>query len=128
MRPPFTAIDEYPTPTVSTCHSNLGPSSGHSLSRPVSRLMPSRFGPRHCGQSPGSEGTCAKAGKVASSSTTADNSGKRMAGSNLGENNRREQQAGFGPHVIVSDGPPGFKRLPCGLIFQHSVRHGGDVV
>mgnify|MGYP000938772608 CR=1 FL=1 len=29
-----------------------GPSFGHSLRRPLSRLMPSRFGPRHCGQSP----------------------------------------------------------------------------
>src|SRR5436190_6432769 len=34
-----------------TCHSSLGPSFGHSLSRPVSLETPSRCGPRHCGQS-----------------------------------------------------------------------------
>src|SRR5215831_17634889 len=32
-------------------HSCFGPSLGHALSRPVSLEMPSRFGPRHCGQS-----------------------------------------------------------------------------
>src|ERR1043166_4207016 len=31
--------------------SNFGPPGGHSLSSPVSLLRPSRFGPRHCGQS-----------------------------------------------------------------------------
>src|SRR5262245_18434192 len=32
-------------------HSCFGPSLGTALSRPVSLEMPSRFGPRHCGQS-----------------------------------------------------------------------------
>jgi hypothetical protein len=34
-----------------TFHNSLGPLAGHSLSRPVSVERPSRFGPRHCGQS-----------------------------------------------------------------------------
>src|SRR5947209_8879842 len=33
------------------CQSNFGPSLGHSLSKPVSREIPFRRGPRHCGQS-----------------------------------------------------------------------------
>src|SRR5262245_38283272 len=33
------------------CHNSFGPVFGHSLSKPVSREIPSRFGPRHCGQS-----------------------------------------------------------------------------
>src|SRR5260370_15256858 len=32
-------------------HSSLGPSLGHSLSRPLSCEIPLRPGPRHCGQS-----------------------------------------------------------------------------
>src|SRR5688500_14578697 len=34
-----------------TCHTNFGPSFGHSFSNPVSLEMPLRSGPRHCGQS-----------------------------------------------------------------------------
>src|SRR5262245_6262922 len=34
-----------------TCQSNLGPSFGHCLRRPLSCDIPSRCGPRHCGQS-----------------------------------------------------------------------------
>src|SRR6185369_3673687 len=34
-----------------TCQSNFGPSFGHCLSRPVSREIPLRSGPRHCGHS-----------------------------------------------------------------------------
>jgi hypothetical protein len=34
-----------------TCHSSFGPPAGHCFSRPVSRDIPSRCGPRHCGQS-----------------------------------------------------------------------------
>src|SRR5688500_4246911 len=39
-----------PFPIPSTCHSSLGPCSGHDLRSPVSDETPSRFGPRHWGQ------------------------------------------------------------------------------
>src|SRR4051812_14930529 len=32
-------------------HLSLGPAAGHSLSKPVSEVVPSRLGPRSCGQS-----------------------------------------------------------------------------
>jgi hypothetical protein len=32
-------------------HNSFGPAFGHSWSRPVSREIPLRSGPRHCGQS-----------------------------------------------------------------------------
>src|SRR5262245_13160074 len=49
-RPPTTATDEKP-PDSGAFHSCRGPSLGHSLSRPVSREIPSKRGPRHRGQS-----------------------------------------------------------------------------
>src|ERR1019366_4637844 len=33
------------------CQSSFGPTFGHSFNKPVSLEMPSRCGPRHCGQS-----------------------------------------------------------------------------
>ena len=36
-----------------TLHASGGPALGHSASSPVSAERPSRFGPRHCGQSVG---------------------------------------------------------------------------
>ena len=53
MNPPATDGELYPPPTPSTVHSFLGPSFGHSFSSPVCDDTPSRFGPRHCGQSVG---------------------------------------------------------------------------
>ena len=44
------ATDEKP-PDSGAFHSCRGPSLGHSFSKPVSREMPSRRGPRHRGQS-----------------------------------------------------------------------------
>jgi len=40
-----------PMPAVFAFQTSGGPSAGHSFKRPVSALLPSRFGPRHCGQS-----------------------------------------------------------------------------
>ncbi len=40
-----------PMPSPLAFHSSFGPSLGHSFSRPVSRQMPSRLGPRQAGQS-----------------------------------------------------------------------------
>src|SRR4051812_32764950 len=51
MRPLATETNEYPPPIPLAFHARGGPSLGHSLSRPVSFEMPSRLGPRNCGQS-----------------------------------------------------------------------------
>src|ERR1051326_189869 len=51
MRSPTIAGVEKPEPMSLTCQMSFGPSFGHSLSRPFSSEMPSRCGPRHCGQS-----------------------------------------------------------------------------
>src|ERR1043166_8633770 len=51
MRSPTIAGVEKPAPMSLTCQTSFGPSLGHSLSRPFSSEMPSRLGPRHCGQS-----------------------------------------------------------------------------
>src|SRR6185295_16155329 len=42
-----------------TCQSSFGPSAGHCLRRPLSRDIPLRSGPRHCGQSEGDAGLLA---------------------------------------------------------------------
>ena len=47
----MTAGVEKPWPISLTCQSSFGPSLGHSCNRLVSFEMPSRCGPRHCGQS-----------------------------------------------------------------------------
>src|SRR5881296_3638968 len=51
MRPPAIAMLEKPLPSPSAVHSSCGPLSDHSVSKPVSVEMASRFGPRHVGQS-----------------------------------------------------------------------------
>src|SRR4030095_8857307 len=51
MRFPTTTGVEYPSPISFTCQRSFGPPAGHCLSRPLSRDIPSRCGPRHCGQS-----------------------------------------------------------------------------
>ena len=51
--PPAVLIDEYPVPAPPAFHASGGPPVGHCDSRPVSAERPSRFGPRHCGQSVG---------------------------------------------------------------------------
>src|SRR4030095_10136734 len=51
MRSPTTAGVEKPEPMSVAFHCNLGPSLGHSFSRPVSVETPFRWGPRHWGQS-----------------------------------------------------------------------------
>ena len=42
---------DMPRPNPLVRQASGGPPLGHSFSRPVSVEMPSRFGPRHCGQS-----------------------------------------------------------------------------
>ena len=44
-------MDENPAPNPMAFHTRGGPDSGQDLSRPISWERPSRFGPRHCGQS-----------------------------------------------------------------------------
>ncbi len=48
---PEVAMLEYPPPSPVAFQSSFGPPAGHCLSRPVSAERPSRFGPRHWGQS-----------------------------------------------------------------------------
>src|SRR6185295_10621275 len=43
--------DEYPRPAPAAFHTSAGPCAGHSFNSPVSFEIPSRFGPRHWGQS-----------------------------------------------------------------------------
>ena len=38
-------------PALSKVQSSFGPPAGNDFSSPVSYAWPSRFGPRHCGQS-----------------------------------------------------------------------------
>jgi len=45
------ASDEYPSPSPLAFQITGGPFGGHDGSNPVSLEIPSRFGPRHCGQS-----------------------------------------------------------------------------
>src|SRR5687768_5736962 len=49
MVPLATATLAMPLPSFSAFQASLGPSAGHSLRRPVSGKLPSRFGPRHWG-------------------------------------------------------------------------------
>src|SRR5689334_17774063 len=44
--------EEKPSPSPWTCQTFGGPAAGQDFSSPVSGEMPSRCGPRHCGQSP----------------------------------------------------------------------------
>ena len=50
-RPPEVANDEYPSPAPVARQASGGPPAGQVFSSPVSADRPSRFGPRHCGQS-----------------------------------------------------------------------------
>src|SRR5262245_53387232 len=43
--------EEYPSPSPLVFHSTRGPPVGQEVSSPVSLEMPSRCGPRNCGQS-----------------------------------------------------------------------------
>src|SRR5258708_40199818 len=52
MRPPATDTVEKPLPSPVAFQTRRGPAAGQSFSSPISAEMPSRFGPRHCGQSP----------------------------------------------------------------------------
>src|SRR5260370_1055901 len=61
MRPSATETVETPRPMPKAFQTGRGPPFGQVLSSRVSLEMPSRFGPRHCGQSPGAE--AAKAAK-----------------------------------------------------------------
>ena len=49
--PPAMATLENPEPSPCAVQSSVGPSAGRAGSSPFSSLMPSRLGPRHCGQS-----------------------------------------------------------------------------
>src|SRR5205809_909564 len=51
MRLPTIATLENPRPKPPAFQSNVGPPSGHLLSKPLSGEISSRLGPRHCGQS-----------------------------------------------------------------------------
>src|SRR5262249_57025835 len=44
-------LEEYPSPSPLVFHSTRGPPAGQEAGSPVSLEMPSRRGPRHCGQS-----------------------------------------------------------------------------
>ena len=51
--PAAVLIEEYPVPAPPAFHASGGPPVGQCDSKPVSAERPSRFGPRHCGQSVG---------------------------------------------------------------------------
>src|SRR5262249_42569631 len=51
IREPAMETVEKPLPIPSAFQASGGPSVGHSFNNPVSGEWPSRFGPRHCGQS-----------------------------------------------------------------------------
>jgi hypothetical protein len=51
MRPPEIATLDMPLPKPDACQESVGPSSGHSCSRPFSVEIPSRLGPRQLGHS-----------------------------------------------------------------------------
>src|SRR5438270_4246616 len=59
MRPLTTAMLPNPSPRPVVFQASGGPPSGHFFSRPVSSDLPSRLGPRHWGQAPGSSGALA---------------------------------------------------------------------
>src|SRR5579885_332720 len=52
MRPLAIASEEYPSPRPVVFQITRGPPEGQDWRSPVSVDTPSRFGPRHCGQSP----------------------------------------------------------------------------
>src|ERR1041385_5199573 len=51
MREPEMETVEKPWPMPWAFHASGGPPAGHSVNRPVSGEISSRFGPRNCGQS-----------------------------------------------------------------------------
>src|SRR4029079_3886323 len=71
-RPPAIDIDEYPPPAPVAFQTRGGPLAGHCLSRPVSLEIPSRFGPRYCGQS---ALACAAASKKQKTTSATTNKG-----------------------------------------------------
>src|SRR5580704_4875428 len=82
---------EYPSPTPVVFQSSLGPSAGHAFKRPVSAEWPSRFTPRHCGQS---SAASARAAKEARTRVVNKTSGRFIAGLlGWGGNDRGECRA-----------------------------------